>query len=243
MSPTSIQGLLPPEAIVLAGGFGTRLRSVLPDRQKVIAPVAGEPFLARILRSFHAAGVRRVVLALCYRAADVLDVIGPLVPQGMTIEASVEHVPMGTGGAIRHALPLIGGADLLVANGDSVVDCPLVSLIEFHRLRRARATLLLCEVPDVSRYGTVNLGDDGQILSFREKQVQAHYPGIINAGVYMMSRDLVAGFPDGAHSLETAIFPELCGEGLYGLATRAPFIDIGVPDDYGRAAEFFSKLN
>jgi NDP-sugar pyrophosphorylase family protein len=243
MSTTSQQGLPPPEAVILAGGLGTRLRSVLPDRQKVVAPVAGEPFLARILRSFHAAGVRRVVLALGYRSKDVLDAIGSLVPPGITVEASIEPAPMGTGGAVRHALPLIGSPDMLVANGDSVADYPVAPLIDLHRQRRARATLLLCEVPDVSRYGTVNLGDDGQILSFLEKQVDARYPGIINAGVYMMSRELVAGFPEGSYSLETAIFPGLCGNGLYGLATRAPFIDIGIPDDYGRAAEFFSKLS
>ena len=220
-----------------------RLRTVLPDRQKVVAPVAGEPFLSRILRNFQTAGVTRVILALGYKANDVLETIGPLVPVGMTIIPSVEPQPMGTGGAIRHALSLIGSNDVLVTNGDSVVDHPLVDLIEFHRRCQAQATLLLCEVPDISRYGSVTLDTDSTIISFEEKQADAHHPGIINAGVYMIGRTLIESFPGSPHSLEKAILPGLCGHGLFGLDTRAPFIDIGTPDDYFRAAQFFSQLN
>jgi D-glycero-alpha-D-manno-heptose 1-phosphate guanylyltransferase len=233
----------PPDAIILAGGRGVRLRAVLPKRQKVVAPVAGEPFLSRILRNLRIAGVTRVVLALGYRADEVIEVIGPSVPAGMTVIPSVEPQPMGTGGAIRRALALIGSDEVLVANGDSVIDYPLVELIEFHRRCQAWATLLLCEVPDISRYGTVTLDATGKILSFQEKQAGNHHPGIINAGVYMMARTLIEGFPESPHALETEILPGLCGHDLYGLATRAPFIDIGTPHDYGKAAQFFSQLN
>ena len=243
MSLPTMTSACPPDGIILAGGMGTRLRAVLPDRQKVIAPVGDKPFLSRILRNFKIAGVTRVVLALGYRADDVIDAIDSLVPTGITVIPSVEPQPMGTGGAIRRALALIGSDEVLVANGDSVIDYPLVDLIEFHRRCRARATLLLCEVPNISRYGSVTLDAVGKIVSFQEKQAGNHYPGIINAGVYMMARKLIEGFPERPHALETEILPGLCGHGLYGLATRAPFIDIGTPDDYGKAAKFFSQLN
>lgn len=243
MSLPTMTSACPPDGIILAGGMGTRLRAVLPDRQKVIAPVGDKPFLSRILRNFKIAGVTRVVLALGYRADDVIEAIGSIVPAGMTVIPSVESRPMGTGGAIRRALPLIGSDEVLVANGDSVIDYPLADLIEFHRRCQARATLLVCEVPDISRYGTVNLNAQGKILSFQEKQAGNHYSGLINAGVYMMARPLIEGFPESPHALETEILPGLCGHGLYGLATRAPFIDIGTPDDYGKAVKFFSQLN
>lgn len=233
----------PPEAIILAGGFGTRVRAVLPGRQKVMAPVSGEPFLARILRNFHIAGVRRVILALGYRADDVINSIETIAPPGMTIEVSVEPSPMGTGGALKYALHMTKTTDLLVANGDSMIDYPIASLIRFHRQRQSLATLLLCVVPDVSRYGTVLLGEGKQILSFREKQTEIHCPGIINAGVYMMSRDFIAGFPDGFKSLEKDVFPLFCGKGIYGMTTYAPFIDIGTPSDYSKADKFFSQLD
>ena len=233
----------PPDAIIIAGGMGTRLRAVLPKRQKVVAPVAGEPFLSHILRNFQIAGVTRVVLALGYRADDVIEAMGSFVPTGMTVIPSVEPQPMGTGGAVRRALALIGSDEVLVANGDSVIDYPLVDLIEFHRRCKARATLLLCEVPDISRYGTVSLDTTGRILSFQEKQAGSNYPGIINAGVYIMARTLIEGFPESPHALETEILPGLCGHDLYGLATHAPFLDIGTPDDYRKAGKFFSQLN
>jgi D-glycero-alpha-D-manno-heptose 1-phosphate guanylyltransferase len=244
MSSSTASAPQPPDAIILAGGLGTRLRAVLPDRQKVIAPVAGEPFLSRILRNFQIAGVTRVVLALGYRADDVIEAIGSLVPAGMTVIPSVEPQPMGTGGAIRRALALIGTDEVLVANGDSVIDYPLGDLIEFHRRCHSRATLLLCEVPDISRYGAVAFdATSKKILSFEEKQVGNHYPGIINAGVYMMARTLIEGFPESPHALETEILPRLCGHGLYGLDTRAQFIDIGTPEDYVKATKFFCQLN
>lgn len=205
--------------------------------------MAGEPFLSRILHSFKAAGVTRVVLALGYRADDVIAAIENMVPPGMVLLPSVEPAPMGTGGAIRYALPLIFSDDVLVANGDSAIDYPLARLIDFHRQRNARASLLLCHVPDVSRYGTVTVDGEGSITSFHEKQAGANHPGLINAGVYMMAHELIAGFPSQSHSLETAILPSLCRHGLYGLTTHASFIDIGTPDDYGKAAEYFSQLD
>lgn len=243
MSSLLLDAQVPPDALILAGGLGSRLRAVVPDCQKVVAPIDGEPFLTRILRNLQTAGVRRVILALGYLAGDVMAAIAPMTPAGMTLIPSIEETPLGTGGAIRHALALIGTEEVLVANGDSVIDYPLADFIAFHRHHQARASMLLCEVPDVSRYGTVTLDGYGRISSFHEKQANAHHPGIINAGVYLMTRTLIAGFPETPHSLETAVLPGLCGDGLHGLSTNAPFIDIGTPDDYGRASAFFSKTN
>jgi D-glycero-alpha-D-manno-heptose 1-phosphate guanylyltransferase len=205
--------------------------------------INGEPFLARILRNLHFAGVRRTIIALGYRADDVISVVESILPQGMAIVPSIELKPLGTGGAIRNALQLIETDDILVVNGDSVIDYPLADFITFHRKCRTRASMLLCEVPDVSRYGTVSLDGGGRIVTFHEKRTVANHSGIINAGVYMMSRKLIATFPVHEHSLEISVLPKLCGNDLRGLVTRAPFIDIGTPDDFGRASACLSLLN
>lgn len=233
------------EALVLAGGLGTRLRQVVSDRQKVMAPVRdGLPFLAYILHNLNAAGVNRVILALGYFAEGIMEQIAPFTPDGMVLVPSIETEPMGTGGAIRHALPLFESDLMLIANGDSIVDAPLRDLSFFHQEMDAKMSMLLCEVPDVSRYGTVELNQQMQIIAFNEKQENVNKcSGIINAGVYLMSRKLIEDFPDAPHSLETEVFPKLCGRGLYGLVTQSPFIDIGIPEDYNKAAEFLSGFN
>ena len=108
------------EAIVLAGGLGTRLSSVVPGRQKVVAPILVEPFLARVLRKLYIEGIDRVILALGHLAEDTMSVIQPYIPKGLNLIPSIESSPLGTGGAIRHALPLIQSSSILIINGDSI---------------------------------------------------------------------------------------------------------------------------
>jgi NDP-sugar pyrophosphorylase family protein len=230
------------EALVLAGGLGSRLSKVVPGRQKVVAPILGEPFLARVLSKLGAEGISRVVLALGYLAEDALSAIEPFVPKDMTIVPSIESSPLGTGGAIRHALPLIESSTILVANGDSLIDYSLAGLVSLHQRVHASVTMVLCKVPDSSRYGSVNIDEHSRVLAFQEKLAKKNGPGIINAGVYLMSRDIIKDMTINPHSLELHLLPGLCRNGLYGLVTEKPFIDIGTPSDYARADNFFIQI-
>ena len=229
------------EAIVLAGGLGTRLSSVVPGRQKVVAPILGEPFLARVLRKLYIEGIDRVILALGHLAEDTMSVIQPYIPKGLNLIPSIESSPLGTGGAIRHALPLIQSSSILIINGDSIIDYSLADLVSFHQNMHANVSMVLCKVPDISRYGSVWVDEYSQVVAFREKLTAANKPGIINAGVYLMSREIVEDMSSSPHSLEQILLPKLCGNGLYGFITETAFIDIGTPDDYAKADQFFIR--
>jgi D-glycero-alpha-D-manno-heptose 1-phosphate guanylyltransferase len=231
------------DALILAGGMGTRLRSVLQGKQKVVAPVDGQPFLLRLIMALHHVGIRRIILALGYRAEDVYsDLIG-LVPSDVQIISSIEKEMLGTAGALRYALPLIISETVLVANGDSFFDGDLPSFMAFHRGVKAQISMLLCEVPDISRYGSVSLDSSGQILEFLEKRIDVQKPGVINAGLYLIDKSVIESFSLGKISLEKDAFPKYCGKGLYGMRQEGGFIDIGTPEDFGRAADFFAANN
>lgn len=241
MSSSCLRDDLDLDAVILAGGLGSRLRPIVPDCQKVATLVNGEPFLVHILRHLKVSGIRRVILALGYKADSVMAAIYPFLPPDMIIVPSLEHTTLGTGGALRHTLSLIKTPDVFIMNGDSFIDYSFVDFFSFHRRHKASASMLLCEVPDVSRYGTVVLDQKERVIRFYEKRPGSCCPGTVNAGVYLMSRKLIATFPKTHHSLERTTLPSLCGDGLYGLVTRAPFIDIGTPDDYSRVSRFLSK--
>ena len=152
------------DTIILAGGLGSRLRSVLPDRQKVVASVGGSPFLARPIELAVAAGTRRIILALGYRADQVMAEVRTLgIPANVEIVASVEDQPLGTGGAARLALRHVTTPSVLVMNGDSVVGAKLAGLADFHFRHGDPVSMLLVSVPSVERFGAVDLGEDGRI--------------------------------------------------------------------------------
>ncbi len=226
-------------AAVLAGGLGTRLRPVLADCPKILAPVKGKPFLAYLLEHLAGQGLRDVVLCVGYRSEQVEAVFGRSYA-GLRVAYSCEHAPLGTAGAVRLALPMLKSEPVLVINGDSFCRPDLASFFRRHEARRAAATLLLTRVPDTRRYGRVQLDDDGLIRAFAEKG-EHDGPGWINAGVYLLSRQLLAEIPEQtAVSLEREIFPGWLGRGLYGCASESPFLDIGTPASYAVAEEFFS---
>jgi NDP-sugar pyrophosphorylase family protein len=235
------------DAVILAGGFGTRLQSVLPDRQKVIGSVAGRPFLHHLLNQFADAGVGRFVLALGHRADQVTEANRGWGRPDVEIVTAVEPTPLGTGGALRHALSALRSDTLLVANGDSFAGADLAALLAFHRARRAHITLLLVQVRDAGRYGRVQTDADGAVLAFEEKPANAagsSEPAAVNGGIYLMDRTVVAAIPAGRTvSLEREIFPAAIGKGLYGHLQAVPFIDIGTPESWSAAAGFFAALN
>jgi len=219
--------------LILAGGLGTRLRSVVADRPKVLAEVAGRPFITHLLDQLAQAGFQAVTLLTGYKGEMVEQELGLAYGQ-MQLGYCVEETPLGTGGAIRAAARVIACEQLLVLNGDTFFD------VDYRQLVAQAPTgsdLMACRrVENVGRYGAVQLDASGRVMALAEKGAQG--PGLINGGIYVLHREAIAAWPEPVFSIETVYFPErLAGERLYGTACEGAFIDIGVPDDLKRAAE------
>ncbi len=230
------------DVIVLAGGFGTRLRSVFADRPKVLVPVNGVPFLKLYLEWLRGFGAHRVVLSLGYMAAQVQDFVRSENWNGLEIVANIETTPLGTGGAVRACLPLVHAPTVLVTNGDSVTRLDLARFVEFHRAKSARLSMVLTHQSQVASSGLVETDADGAVVAFTEKPLGALAGGYINAGLYLLSREALAEIPAGQPaSLEKDVFPRFCGRGFFALKGEYPFIDIGTPESYQRVGEFFRQ--
>lgn len=221
------------EAIVLAGGFGTRLRGVVDDVPKPLAPVAGRPFLAWLLDRLAAGGMRRCILATGYLSELIEARIGSRW-QGMDIAYSLEPAPLGTGGAIRLAAKRLQGDAAHVLNGDTWLEYDPVALQDAARTTGASMAIALARVDDVARYGAVDI-DHGRVAGFREKGEAGH--GWINAGCYFLGAEAIAALPArDAFSFEQDVLqPRVQAGAVAAFTATAGFIDIGVPDDYARA--------
>ena len=225
-------------AAILVGGQGTRLRSVVADRPKVLAEIRGRPFLAYLLDQLAGAGVRYVVLCTGYLGEQVQAVFGDSYGS-LRLVYSQESSPLGTAGALRLALPLFKSETVLVMNGDSFCEANLSAFWAWHCGRAAESTLLLTEVPDAKRYGRVNVDADGLVLRFDEKGDKSG-PGWINAGIYLLNHRLLLTIPaNRTVSLEREEFPSWIGRGLYGYRSGGRFLDIGTPEAYTMAEWFF----
>ena len=221
-------------AFVLCGGYGTRLRPVLADRPKSMALISGTPFLQLLLDRLKSQGVSDVILGTGYMAEKIESHFGSGKKLAMRIRYSRENEPLGTGGALKLAEPLINNP-VLVLNGDSYVEWKLVPLLELFTAKNADIVIVLQAVADVARYGSVALDHDGRVTEFIEKGIRGG-PGLINAGVYLLRKEIVRDLPAGkAISLEREVFPRLLDRGVYGLVCTGLFIDIGIPDDFKRA--------
>lgn len=224
------------EAIVLAGGLGTRLRGVVPDLPKPMALVAGRPFLEHLLEYWIAQGVTRFVLSVGYKHEAVSRHFGAAY-RGAAIAYAVEERPRGTGGGLLLARGSLGGGPFLVLNGDTYFEVALATLREFHGARRADVSLALFRSPQQGRYTGIHLRGAGEIRSF----THGEQGGLANGGVYLMERSLLddgAWTPGSPLSLEQDILPFAlrAGRRVFGLECAGRFIDIGVPEDYARAA-------
>ncbi len=221
-------------AFVLCGGLGTRLRSVLSDRPKSLAPVAGVPFLQILVERIRSQGIREIVLGTGHLAEQIEKHFGDGHDLGLTIRYSREQATLGTGGAVKLAEAMLSDPALIL-NGDSYVEWNLDAMHHLAEAQNADLVMALQSVADVSRYGNVVLADDGRITQFFEKGA-ASGPGLINAGVYLLRKTIVHELPkDEAISLERDIFPHLLSRQVYGIVSEGPFIDIGLPHDLERA--------
>ena len=224
-------------AVILAGGFGTRLRSVISDRPKVLAEICGRPFLSYLFDQLLRFHLSRVVLCTGYMGDRVKETFGDTY-KALKIEYSQEPIPLGTAGALRNALSYFISDQILVLNGDSFYSADITSFWNWHTSNDALCSLLLTKVADTSRYGRVENNSQGIILKFDEKRGGSG-PGLINAGIYFINKKLIFSIPSKkCVSLEQDMFPLWIGQKLYGFATEGTFIDIGTPEDYAKATLF-----
>ncbi len=231
------------EAVILAGGKGTRLKRIVKDRPKPMAVVAGRPFLERLVHLLYSQGFHRIIFSSGFMAEVIEAHFGDGSSWQMEFEYSVDPFPLGTAGAVRHALSNLYSERFIVLNGDSYCPVDTQRLEKVHSAAAARATLWLVRADDCSRFGSVDLSPDGTVRAFHEK-AEVRCPGVINAGIYMLERDAVATIPEGVEvSLEKELFPSLIGHGLYGVIGEQPFLDIGTPEAYASAERFFALGN
>jgi D-glycero-alpha-D-manno-heptose 1-phosphate guanylyltransferase len=230
------------EAIILAGGLGTRLASRLHGLPKPMAPVAGRPFLEILLAQLRRSGCTRVLLSVGHQHTFIQDHFGATF-HGMPIEYVIESAPLGTGGAIRLALADAREDSVLVLNGDTFLDADYAAMLRFHESEGAAVTLAVVHRDDVSRYGGVTI--EGQhIVGFQEKGSSG--PGTISAGAYVLARNLA--WPSDLQekfSIETDFFmPKVARLRPAAFKVDGFFLDIGIPEDYDRAqtelAPFFA---
>jgi D-glycero-alpha-D-manno-heptose 1-phosphate guanylyltransferase len=224
--------MTPREAVVLAGGLGTRLRAVVSDLPKPLAPVAGRPFLHWLLDGLARQGISRVVLATGYMADTMLETLGEA-HAGMELVHAPEATPLGTGGALWAALGHCREERVFVLNGDTWLGAPLVALAA--EAPAADLVLAVRRVPDRSRYGSIRL-EGNRVLGLEAKGPSG--PGLVNAGVYVARRDLPDRRPmPGAFSLEADVLQHPADLDIRAQETEAPFLDIGTPEDYRAAQE------
>jgi D-glycero-alpha-D-manno-heptose 1-phosphate guanylyltransferase len=221
------------EAIVLAGGLGTRLQSVVPDLPKPMAQMNEKPFLAYLLEYLVKQGVKKVILCVGYKK-EVIQAYFQASYNGVEICYSVEERALGTGGAIKQALPLTQGKKVFVFNGDTFFDIELSSFA--HAMQEKRIAIALKPMENFERYGSVTLQGD-TIIAFAEKKFTKQ--GLINGGIYLVEKNIFDTLAESTFSFES--FLEMQDE-LGGFISDGYFIDIGIPEDYKKAQQDFKEM-
>jgi D-glycero-alpha-D-manno-heptose 1-phosphate guanylyltransferase len=226
------------EAIILAGGFGTRIQSVVSDVPKPMAPVAGKPFLLYLIQSLEKQGVGRIILAVGYKRESIVTYFGNKFGSA-ELFYSVEEEPLGTGGGIRKALEMAEENEVLVINGDTYFDLGIKDLMDFHRQGSFDLTMSLKPMENFDRYGTVVTDHNNKVIGMAEKQPSSK--GLINGGVYVIKKSLLNKFPlNTKFSFETEVLEkEINNIEIGAFISDGYFIDIGIPEDYAKAQEDF----
>lgn len=230
------------EVLILAGGKGTRLKSIISDLPKPMAPIGDVPFLEYIVKKVEKDGFKNIVLLTGYLGEKIEEHFSTDAFSSLNIRYSKEESPLGTGGAIKKAIENSRFHNFLILNGDTLFN---INLNDFLRagtnIKTTDMLIGLCEVSDTSRYGSVSLGNEMQILKFFEKN-DASGKGLINAGIYLCKRNIVSVIEDGFVSLESEVMPKLVSAGLlFGASYQADFIDIGIPSDYFLGQDLIPK--
>lgn len=228
------------QAIILVGGFGTRLQAVVPDLPKPMAPIQGKPFLHHLLHYLVRQGITSALLALHYKAQVIQAYFGEYYA-GIRLSYVLEPQALGTGGAIQHALSFIADreAPVFVLNGDTLIKLNYANMLAQHHANGADLTMALCKVENCARYGTIVLDKDNKITGFKEKNAQDS--GFINSGVYLLNKNIFAArhLPSVFSFEQDFLMTNIASLKAQGFISNDYFIDIGIPEDYARAQREF----
>ena len=223
------------KALILAGGFGTRLRPLTYTRPKLMLPIANRPHIERGFDLLMDHGIKEVVLLTSYLPDAFKEVVKRAEASGMSVDATVEKEPLGTAGAFKHAESLVGGDAFVAFNGDILTDLNLTEVIDWHRSKKALATIVLHEVGDPSAFGVVPTDENDRVTGFVEKPSPGRAPtNLINAGIYVFEREVLDYIPRGEPwSAERQLFPQLVEDNadLYAVGSDAYWMDIGTPQN------------
>jgi len=231
----SLDGL--PDIMILCGGQGTRLRSVISDNPKSLAKIGDVVFLDILLKQVFDQGFTRVILAVGYMKEKIIERYS----KDPRILFSVEESPLGTGGAVMNALGLVRTEYFIAMNGDSYCAADLKKICEEHNNRKPLISMVLANLDDVSDSGSVLVDDDGRIRAFEEKAPQKG-AGLVNAGIYVFDKKILAYKPaKNNFSLERDLFPAVLGQLCYGHIVPGEVLDIGNPARYYSAKQKFTK--
>jgi len=210
------------------------LRPVVGDRPKAMALINGRPFLDMLIGHLRGLGFCRFILCVGYRAEFIQEYYAGTRETSREIAFSREAAPLGTGGAIKNAEPLIRSGSFLVVNGDSFCPVDLTRFIAFHRERESLASMVLVPAGSGDDFGSVTIDPSNRIIGFQEKKATAS--GWINAGIYFFEKKVLSRIPPGtAYSLERDLFPQLAGGDFYGFPTTEKLVDIGTPERFDEA--------
>lgn len=228
------------EAIILAGGLGTRLQSVLPGIPKCMAPIHGKPFLAYVLDYLISQEINKVILSVGYRKDQIInyfdDKYCPL-----KIEYAIESHQLGTGGAVKLALEHCMQDNVFILNGDTYFIPDLQSIEKLHFQSKADITIATKHFTKTGRFGLVQTDIDGWITDFRKRDSLSG-SGWINGGIYLIKKQIFDHFQEGKFSLENDVFKESCSRfKMKAFQTDADFLDIGIPEDYAKAQIMIKK--
>ena len=230
-------------ALLLVGGMGTRLRSVVSLKPKPLAPVGDIPFLELLVLQLRSQGIRRLVMCTGHQADQIKEEFGDGRKWDVSIEYSNEPQPLGTAGAVKFAERFLSYAsDFLVMNGDSLLELDFRKFMQFHLEHGGWASIAVRKVPDAARYGTVQVDALNRVVRFSEK-IGMSEPGVVNGGVYLFKQAILQRIPEGAASLEKDVLPGILEHGEFAFEQHGMFIDIGTPEDYARAQALYLSLS
>lgn len=224
------------DAVILCGGRGTRLQSIVSDRPKPMAALNGKPFLQLLVEYAAGFGFKRFILAAGYMG-DVIEKHFLSATPGLEVLVSRETKPLDTAGAVKNAEALITTPQFLVMNGDSICRIDLRAFMQFHLLRGARVSVAMAKAADAANSGSITKGAGDRVLSFREKAASG--PGYVNTGIYILDKKVLDIVPPGVrYSMERELLPALVSGGeVYGYETESQLFDIGTPEGYREAGE------
>lgn len=223
------------EAVILAGGYGIRLRGVIGDIPKSMAPVRNKPFLEYLISWLASKNVTSIVISVGYKADAIVSFFGNEF-NGIPIEYVHETRPLGTGGGILNALKNIRSRDFVALNGDTFFPVDIGELISFHRKFSCKITVALKEIDSCSRFGSVKIDHNNNIISFNEKA--SNGKGVINGGLYVINKDFLekSGLPPACSFEKDILEKSASDDKVKGLIFNNTFLDIGIPEDYNKAA-------